>query len=324
MMKLPQINVQHLISFYFVAKEKSFSVASDKLFITQPAVTQQIKALEGQFGVKLINIKKKRVHLTPAGERLLNYAEIVVNHVTMAQNYLKSYRSSNLRIGLATTITVWLTPIIDKFKEMFPSVMVSVREGPSMVLVEDLIDFKYDVCMTGTLPQVDKKIRVMRMPEIEKLVLVASPHFPLAHKAPVKWEDLINYPLILQCEGSTAREAVLHHFASRNLIPMIGAEVDNVECSKQLALQNKGMALMFHPYITEEVAQGKLVIIPFADKELRLGIDLVTNQEAPISPLLEAFIDVTEKHFNHSLSYRDDNRKASSPASQNPVFQEKL
>src|SRR5208283_5331750 len=123
-MKLPQINVQQLISFYFVATEKSFSVASEKLFITQPAVTQQIKGLEGQFGVKLINVKRKRVHLTKAGERLVDYAEEIVNHVMMAENFLKSYRVNYLHIGAATTLTLYLTPIIDKFKELFSSVMV--------------------------------------------------------------------------------------------------------------------------------------------------------------------------------------------------------
>lgn len=305
-MRPPHINVQQLISFYFVAKEKSFSAASEKLFVTQPAVTQQIKALEGQFAVKLVNVKKKRVYLTKAGERLLTYAEAIVNHVAMAENFLKSYRINNLRIGVATTITVYLTPIIDKFKEMFPTVTVSVREGPSLEIVEDLVDFKYDICLTGTLPRLDKKLRVMRIPEVEKLVLVASPNSPLAQRSNTRWEDLVSFPLILQCEGSIAREAVLSHFARRNLIPTIGAEVENVECGKQLALQNKGLALMFHPHISEEAAQGRLVVIPVADKEIRLGIDVVTNQEAPGSPLLTAFIDVIEKHFNCPFEYPPD------------------
>jgi len=290
-----------LISFYFVAREKSFSAASEKLFITQPAVTQQIRGLEGQYGVKLINIKKKRVHLTKAGERLLNYAEVIVNHASMAENFLKSYRVNNFRIGVATTITLYLTPVIDKFKEIFPSVMVSVREAPSLTLVENLIDFKLDVCITGTLPRIDKRLHVTRIPEVEQLVLVSSPDHSLAQKSRVKWEDLVAYPLILQSEGSTAREAILGHFADRNLTPTIGAEVDNVECAKQLALQNKGVALMFLPSVKEEVAQGRLSVIPLTDGVLRLGIDIVTNHELAASPLMKAFMGVTEKYFNYFL-----------------------
>jgi DNA-binding transcriptional LysR family regulator len=299
--QLPQINVQQLITFCFVAKEESFSVASEKLFITQPAVTRQIKSLEGQFGVKLINVKRKRVHLTKAGERLVTYAESVISQVMMAENFLKSCRVNSLRIGVATTITLYLTPMIDKFKELFPSVMLSVREGPSLTLIEDLLDFKHDICLVGPLPAIDKKLRVASIPEVERMVLVASPEYPLARKSEVKWEDLVEYPLILQAEGSTSREVILRHFASRKLTPMIGAEVDNVECAKQLALQQKGMAMMFLPCVREEVALGKLTIIPVVNGEIKLGIDVVTNRECASSPLLKAFVGIIEKRFNYPL-----------------------
>ncbi len=297
-MRLPQVNIQQLVSFYFVAKEKNFRAASEKLFVTQPAVTQQIKALEGQFGVKLIRINKQKVYLTKAGARLLDYAEVIVNHATMAENFLKSYRVNNFRIGVATTITLYLTPAIDKFKEIFPSVMVSVREAPSFALIEGLIDFKFDVCVTGTLPRIDQRLHVTRIPEVEQLVLVAAPDHVLTQKVSVKWEDLVGHPLILQSEGSAAREAILQHFARRNLTPTIGMEVDNTECAKQLALQKKGVALMFLPFVKEDLASGRLTIIP-TDGVIRMGIDIVTNQDLAGSPLTEAFMGILKKYFNY-------------------------
>lgn len=300
-MKFPQINVQQLISFYFVAKEKSFSAASEKLFVTQPAVTQQIKALEAQFGVKLINVEKKRAHLTKAGERLLDYAEEVINHITLAENFLKSYRLNILQIGVAITLSLYLTPVIDKFKELYPSVKVAVREGPSLKLIEDLLDFKLDICLVGTLREINKRLQVLRIPQVEQMVLVANPSYPLVKKSEVKWQDLVNYPLIIQSEGSIARETILEHFRNRNLNPLIGAEVDNVECAKELARQKKGVALMFLPNIKEEVALKKLKIIPVKDGEIRLGIDIARNQEMALSPLSNAFLSVIEKHFAYLL-----------------------
>ena len=198
--------MQQLISFYFVGKEQSVSAASEKVFVTQPAITQQIKALEAQFGVKLINVKRKRVHLTKAGERLLDYAEEVINHVKLAENFLESYRVNNLRIGLACALTLYLTPVIDKFKELYPSVKVAVREGPSLQLIEDLLDFKFDICLVGTLREINKRLQVFRIPQVEQMVLVANPGYPLVEKGEVRWEDLVDYPLIIQSEGSMARE----------------------------------------------------------------------------------------------------------------------
>jgi DNA-binding transcriptional LysR family regulator len=301
MVKTPQINVQQLISFYYVAKEESFSIASEKLFITQPAVTQQIKALEAQFGIKLINVKRKRVHLTQAGQRLVEYAEEIVNRVAVAEKFLKSYQVNNLHIGVATALTLYLTPIIDKFKELHPSVRVSVREAPSLGLIDDLLDFKLDLCLVGTLQTINKRVEVTRFPEVEKMVLVAGPDYPLVQKGQTQWEELVDYPLIIQSEGSTARAIILEHFARRNLTPLIGAEVDNVECAKQLARQNKGVALVFLPNVAEEVAQGRLTIIPIADGEIKLGIDVARNSEMAASPVLRAFLDVIEQHFSSLL-----------------------
>jgi len=301
-MKVPQINVQHLISFYFVAREESYSAASERLFITQPAVTRQIKELEAQFGVKLVNIKRKRVHLTEAGERLADYAEQVVSHATTAENYLKSCCLDTLHIGASCVLMVYLTPIIDAFKELHSSVRVSVREGPSLTLIEDLLDFKFDLCIVGTLPSIDKRLQAIRIPEVERMVLVASPDYPLVRKTNVKWEDLVSYPLILQSEGSTGRVIILQHFARRNLKPLIGAEVDNIQCAKDLARQKKGVALMFLPHVRQEVAQGRLTIIPVTDGEIKSGIDIVRNREMAMSPVLKAFLDVVEGHFNQLLA----------------------
>jgi DNA-binding transcriptional LysR family regulator len=303
-MKRHQINVQQLISFYHVAKEGSFSVASERLFVSQPAVTQQIKALETQFGVKLINVKRKRVHLTQAGTRLVSYAEEVVNHVIAAETYLNGYRLNNLHLGVATTLTRFLTPIIDKFKELHPSVTVSVREGPSLTLIDGLLDFKFDVCLVGTLQAIDKKLHLTRFPEVEKMVLVASPGYPVGQKASVSWEDLATYPLILQSEGSTARATILKHFADRGIVPLIGAEVDNVECAKELVRQKKGLALMFFPNVREEVARKSLAIIPITDGVITLGIDIVQNEEMATSPVIKAFLGIIEEHFGHLLSHK--------------------
>lgn len=301
-MNNPQINVQQLISFYFVAKEKSFSVASEKLFITQPAVTQQIKALETKFNVKLINVKRKRVHLTRAGERLFHYAEEVINHVTMAENFLKSYRLNNLQIGVSSTLVLYFTPVIDKFKELYPSVKVAIREGPSLKLIEDLLEFKLDICLVGTLKEINNRLQVLRIPQVEQMVFVANPDYPLVKKKEVKWEDLVHYPLILQPEGSIARERILEHFRNRNLNPLVGAEVDNVECAKELARQKKGIAFMFLPNVKEELALQKLKIIPVIDGEIRIGIDIAWNKEMSPAPLSNAFLNVIKKHFCFLLS----------------------
>jgi len=304
-MRPPQVNLQHIITFYFVAREGSYSTASDKLCITEPAVNQQIRALELRYGVKLIYVKKKRAYLTRAGEKLFAYAEGLSNKVMMIDNFLKSYMVTTLHIGISGTLMFYLVGIIDKFKELHPAVQVTMRQATSALLVEELTQFRHDICLVGSLPRIDENLRVLRIPEVEQMVFVASPDHALAGDTIVKWEDLTRYPLIIQHEGSCAREIVRRHFTIRRLKPLVGAEVDNIECAKGLARQRKGIALMFLPNVREEVAQGLLKIIPVVDGEIKLGIDILTNKKISQSPLVEAFLNVIREHFNLEILHMD-------------------
>ncbi len=300
-MRLPHINPQHIITFYFVAKETSFSLASEKLCITQSAVTQQIKALELQFKIKLINVKRKRVYLTKAGEHLMGLAEQFLNQTMMIEDYLNSYTLNNLHLGIARSLTRYLTEIIEQFRELHPSVRVTVREGPSNVLAEELLDFQHDICIVGTLAQPNERLRVFRVPHVEKLIFVAGAACPLAVGQTAEWKDLARYPLILQSEGSLARTTVLNQFKSRGLEPVIGTETDNVEWAKDLVRQGKGIALMFLPNVKEELARGLLKIVPIADSEVSYDIDILLNREIPQSPVMEAFLAIVGEHFHYDL-----------------------
>jgi DNA-binding transcriptional LysR family regulator len=170
------------------------------------------------------------------------------------------------------------------------------------VLAEELLDFRHDICLVGSLPLVNENLRVFRIPEVEHMVFVASPEHPLASGPAATWEDLTHYPLIIQHEGSCAREIVHEHFTRRNLKPVVGAEVDNIGCAKGLARQKKGIALMFLPNVSEELALGSLKIVPVVDGEIRLGIDVLTNREAASTTVAEAFFNIVKEHFSYILS----------------------
>ena len=292
-----QVNLHHLISFLFVAKEKSFSRASEQLGITQPAVTQHIHALEVQFGIKLINLNKKRVFLTKAGERLVPYAEDLFNQAMMANNFLVSYRFSNLWLGISSSLIVYMMPLIEKFKESQPSTRISIREAPSLTLIKEILDFKLDLCFVGPAFAYDERLKVYRIPRNEEMFFVVSPEYPIGPGNLMSWKHLASHPLILQTEGSAARELVFHHFRKRGLVPTIGAEVDNVELAKEFARQKKGVSFMFEPNVREDVARGCLRIIEMEDGAIRVGaIDLLLNKEAA-SPSAQAFLKVVKEHF---------------------------
>jgi len=300
-MRLPHINPQHIVTFFFVAKETSFSLASEKLCITQSAVTQQIRALELQFRIKLINVRRKRVYLTKAGEHLMHLAEQFLSQTIIIEDYLKSYTFNNLNVGIARSLTRYLTGIIETFRDLHPSVRVTVREAPSKVLAKELLDFRHDICLVGTLMQPSEKLKIFRIPHVEKMVFVAGSGCPLVEGQTAEWKDLAGYPLILQSEGSLGRKTVLECFKSRGLEPIIGTETDNVEWAKDLVCQGKGIALMFLPNVKEELERGTLKILPIADSEVTYDIDILLNREMPQTPVMEAFLTVIRERFNYII-----------------------
>lgn len=293
-----QLNPQHIITFYYVGLEKSFSTASERLCITEPAVHQQIRTLELQFGVKLVYVKKKRACLTKTGETLFTYAEEFFNQATITENFLKGYALNNLHVAIASTLILYLMPIIDKFKELHPKVQVTIHEGPSLILGEELADFKHDVCLIGSFNRFEK-LRVLRIPEVEEMVFVSSPLHPLAKAAGVRWEDVARWPLIIQREGSMAREILNRHFRERGLTPTVGTEVGNPECIKGLAREMRGIALMFSPNVQDDAALGRLKIIPLVDGPIKLDVDVLMNRELALSPIAEAFLKVIRDYFHY-------------------------
>ncbi len=295
-----QINPSHVISFYFVARERSFSKASDLLRVTQPAITQHIHTLEVQFGVKLIQVKKKRVHLTEAGERFMPHAEKLFNQAVATEGFLKAYRFSNLSIGIAGPLIEYLGSVIERFKELYPATRVSIREGATL-LVEELLDFRLDICLIGPSPPYDERLRLYRVITGGSMVLIAGSTYPLPSDLPVMWSDLTGHPLIVHSEGAVGRTLLLHQFEKRGLQPLIGVEVDNVAFMKRLAIENKGLAFMYEPIIRDEVSRGDLKIIRVEGGELSLGgIDILVPREI-ISPVASAFLGLIRERFGEKV-----------------------
>ncbi len=298
-MRPPQVNLQHIVTFYFVAREGGFGPASERLFITQSAVTQQVRSLEAQFGIKLFAIRKQRAYLTTAGERFFAYAEGFVRQAMSMESFLKSYRLNNLNIGVARTLMLLLMGLIDKFKERYPSVQVSVGEGHSSHLIKDLLNFRHDICFVSGLVENSEHLTVYRMPQVDEMVFVASPEYVLgANGSGLTWEDLSRHPLIMQSAGSAARDFAFSHFRERGLQPVIGAEVDHIECAKELARQKKGVAFMFRPNVEADLGGGKLKVVPVIDGEVKLDVYILVNRgDRVMSPTLEEFIRLFREHF---------------------------
>ncbi|OPY75647.1 MAG: HTH-type transcriptional regulator GltC [Syntrophorhabdus sp. PtaU1.Bin153] len=296
-----QINLDQLVTFCFVAKERSLSGAAEKLCVTAPAVTMQVKALESHYGVKLVSVRRKRVYLTKAGNALLPYAEDIYRSGIKAEILLLNYRN-NLRLGVSTALTRLFTPTISTFKELHSSVGVTLTEGRSVLLMEGLLEFQYDLCIVGYAPSISDQLTAFRIPTPEKLSLVVSTAMPLARKSQVSWGELHDYPIILHGEGSLSSQLVLREFEKRNVMPLIAASVETMEGMKQLVQQGMGASFMVAGNVEQEVALGKLKIIPIREGGIGLWINILRRKRENLPWACKAFLSLVEKDFKCTIS----------------------
>jgi DNA-binding transcriptional LysR family regulator len=289
--KPPSVNLNQLITFYFVAQCGSITSAAEKLYITQPAVSMQIKALETYLGTRLIYFKNRKVHLTETGRALFDCAEgVYKSAIDVEQLFCQVHGTMSFGVGMAASLALHFFPVVEKFKELHPSVRVIVRDGPSLRIIDELLNAKLDLCIVARLDEARSDLRVHRVVNQERMVLVVSKRSPLRGQSNVSWSDLDGHPFIVHCEGSIVRKNVLSEFAKRGITPNIVAEIDNIEYMKQLIQQGVGAAFMFLPNVRREVAQDLLEVVPFLFGDVYLGVDVVMRREPGMDPLCEDFL----------------------------------
>ncbi len=287
--KVPHVNLDQLVTFYFVARERSLTRAAEKLCVTVPAVAKQMKSLEAFFGTKLIAVRQKKVFLTSTGTLLFPHAEEVYFSALNAESSLLSAKD-NLRVGVSFALTCRVLPILDKFKEVCPSICVILKEGSSTQLLSELLEFQHDICIVVTPETVSSELQVVRVPKPNKMLLVADPQSPLAKKEQVDWEDLNDYPLVLH-EGSLTRELILDDLQSRGVHPRIVGSLDSTEVLKELVRKGFGATFTLLWNVAGELTTEKLKIIPMKDDGgVEVWIDIVTHKRVIQSPASKAFL----------------------------------
>jgi DNA-binding transcriptional LysR family regulator len=289
--KPPKVSPDHLITFYFVAEGKSFKLASDLLYLSQPTVLLHIKTLETGFGVKLIHVKKKRVTLTEAGEALFPYAKELYQQTQRAEMCLQNFREEMLRIGVALTLLATVTTVAGIFKELFPLIKVKIREGPTYQIIEETSNLLHDLAIVADLDYGIPELEAIEVSRGHKMLFVASPADPLSLEAELDLTALNGHPLILPAEKSGSRAILLELLEEHKIEPVILAEVDNVESAKSLVKMGQGVALLLEDNVIDELRDGKLKALHFKE-EISIGINVLVHKDNPLRPMGTKFVSL--------------------------------
>jgi DNA-binding transcriptional LysR family regulator len=264
-----------------VIQERSISSAARLLHLSQSAISIQIRGLEDQLRVPLLERSNTGVRPTPYGEIVHSYAQRFLNLKDSLQNELEQLQGQSavkrIRIGASYTAGSYFLPqLITKFRTAYPHHSVSLKFGDARKTCDFLVDNQICFGITdGPVPSVaDEDIRFFQLGTTE-LCLVASPESEWSDTESISVEQLSSLPLILREPGSGVRNALSKILEGRGFD---GPEINVVmECSsdetiKRLVESNSGVTLLPHEVVSRELEAGKLQTIRISDTDMSYPI----------------------------------------------------
>ena len=241
------MDIASLQAFIAVARHKSFSKASDHLFITQPAVSKRVAALEEQLGTQLFNRIARQISLTEAGKQLLPKAQDLVAHADDMQRYASNLNddiSGNLSVAISHHIGLHrMPPVLKEFNLRFPKVQLDIlfEDSDRAFHAVEQGDIEFAVI---TLPsELPDKLR-MQAVWIDELNVVVGIDHPLAKQSAVDLSQLSAYSSVLPSRDTETHKIVLREFEERNLALQVQMETNNLETLKMLATAGLGWSLL--------------------------------------------------------------------------------
>jgi DNA-binding transcriptional LysR family regulator len=287
------MDISSLQAFIAVARHESFSVASDYLFITQPAVSKRVAALEGELKTQLFNRIARQISLTEAGKQLLPKAQELVQQAEELQRYaanLNAEVSGVLSIAVAHHIGLHrMPPVLRGFNQQYPGVSLDIRFEDSeqaFNLVEHG-DIEFAVI---TLPRALPDKLIKQTIWQDELMIVASPDHALAAAPEVSMHQLADTPCLLPGKETETHKIIRREFDRVNLLMTTQMETNNLETLKMLVGAGLGWSLL-----PDTMMDDSLVKLD-AGLELQRELGLVYHSRRSLSNAAMALRELMHNH----------------------------
>jgi len=277
--------------FRAVAEHLNFRKAAEHLFLTQPAITLQIKALENDLGVRLFDRSANRVTLTAQGSTLLRYAKKIASLSAEAEQKLTAddgQSSGDLALGVSTTIAQYVLPrLIGAFLDEHPRVQLSLHSGNTEEVVKLLLDGKVSIGLIEG-PARERGVHVEPFMR-DELVLIAPPNSDAAHFSP---QQILACSLLMREQGSGSRrvvETALEKSGFKLKAFKSVMDLDSTEAIKSSVEAGLGIGFVSRWAISKELELGALTTAQIRGLQISRHFSLVTRGGPEQQGASEAF-----------------------------------
>lgn len=286
------MNLHHLSIFHAIAETGSITAAAQRLHISQPALSRELKMFEDRLGIVLFERMPKGMRLTEAGRVLHGYATRLFALECSAEATMRELaeaRSGRLSIGASNTIGTYVLPrVLAAFRQARPKVQVSLFVGNTGQVSQGVADMRF---MLGFIegPLHLDGLQATHLQDDEILPVVGAQH-PLAGKSAPRIADLAGQALLMREEGSGTRELISELLRRHDIDDGDIMEFGNTEALKQAAIHHGGVAWLPHISMMGELADGRLRVLAIPELKIVRPLKLLRREQAPLEPLAELFL----------------------------------
>ncbi len=290
------MDIHRLMVFCKVIELQSFTRAAEAVSLTQPTVSEHIRALEESVGEKLIDRLGREVLPTPAGKILYQYAREIIILREKAVQALKKFKgnlSGSLHIGASTIPGTYILPgLIGSFKASYPSTHITLKIGSSGEVVQKILDGTVEFAMIGA--KWDEKRVALEEVYSDELTLVVYPGHPWECREVVGLDDLAGVAFVSRERGSGTRVVMQQALESAGFSASrlnVVAEMGSTEAVRQAVKAKVGVAILSSHAVIEDIERKTLVPLTLDGLRIRRPFYLAQRKNREASPLCAAFLE---------------------------------
>jgi DNA-binding transcriptional LysR family regulator len=292
------MHIETLKVFCDLVDMQSFSLAAERNFITQSAVSQQIRTLEDKFKRRLLERVRGRreVRLTPAGEVFYREAKNVLASFAAMQESMRGLVGTiSGTVKVATVYSVGLHELPAKVREFmlkFPSVKIDLEYSRTTRVVRDVLNGTIELGVVA-FPEARRGLTIVPMPGA-RLVLICPPNHEFAKRKKIKANELDGRDFVLFERDIPTRKATDKILKSRGVEVKKTAEFDNVETIKRAVEVGFGLAIVPHPSVMDEEKNSQLAVIQLAEKDWIRPVGIIYRSDRALSLAAKKLVQLLE------------------------------
>lgn len=281
--------------FLKITELKSITKASEALYLTQPAVSIQLKKFQDQFSIPLTEIVGRQLYVTDFGHEIAEAAQTILEQIEEINYKSQAFQgqvSGKLKIAIVSTAKYLMPYFLSEFMQQNKAVDLDMNVTNKATVIRSLEHNEVDFAMVSVIPDQIKLERIELMQN--KLFLLGGKRFETDGKPSGK-HVLTELPLIYREKGSATRAAMESFISSKKLPTYKNITLQSNEALKQAVISGIGYSIMPLIGIKNDLSNGDLQIIPFKGLPIKTHWNLVWRSAKKLSPVAQAYLDyVTE------------------------------